>query len=84
VVSAILKRLEALEERIASRDGMHFVFCWTPSLARRIEPSLPSNYQPVHLSFPDIDAEEAFEASLRKDNPKEAARLDALLRGEIP
>jgi hypothetical protein len=83
VVSAILKRLEALEEKIASRDGIHFVFCWTASLARRIEPRLPPNYRPVHLRFPDIDAEEAFEASLRRDNPKEAARLDALLRGEF-
>jgi len=83
VVSAILKRLEALEEKIASRDGVHLVFCWTPSLARRIEPKLPSNYRTVHWRFPDIDAEEVFERELRKDNPREAARLDALERGEV-
>jgi hypothetical protein len=37
----------------------------------------------VHLRFADIDAEEAFERELRRDNPREAARLDALERGEV-
>ena len=83
MTSAILKRLEALEQKIASRDRVHLVFCWTPSIARRIEPRLPPNYLPVHWRFPDIDAEEAFERELRKDNPREAARLDALERGEV-
>jgi len=38
----------------------------------------------VTLSFKDRETEASFEAGLRETNPEEAARLDALLRGEIP
>jgi hypothetical protein len=57
---------------------------WTSSLAARIEKALPpyANVQLVHLHFADSDAEEAFELKLREDK-NEAARLDALLRGEF-
>jgi hypothetical protein len=37
---------------------------------------------PKAARMPDEDG--SFEADLRKNNPKEGERLDALLRGEIP
>jgi hypothetical protein len=51
-------------------------------LAERIGAVLPKHYKCVCVSFPDEAAEAEFEAELREDNPQEAARLDALLRGE--
>jgi hypothetical protein len=58
---------------------------WTRSLGERIQKVLPAgDIRLVWLRFADKDKEDQFEADLRKDNPKEAARLDALLRGEIP
>jgi hypothetical protein len=84
-MTSIEKRLEAVEARLAPRGAPQLIFVWTPSLAARIEKALPpgSNIQLVHLPFHDSDTEEAFEASLRRDNPTEAAKLDALLRGEF-
>jgi hypothetical protein len=83
--NTILKRLESLEAQMATRRSPTLINVWTPSLAARIEKVLPpfANVQLVHLPFHDSDAEEAFEASLRRDNPKEAGKLDALLRGEV-
>ena len=51
-------------------------------MAERIEQVLPKdrNYRLVCLSMADEDG--SFEAELR-ENPQEAARLDALLKGEI-
>ena len=81
--NALIKRLEALERAITT-NAPELIFCWTRSLAERIEPVLPKdrNYRLVCYSMPDEDG--SFEAELREQNPEEAARLDALLRGEIP
>jgi hypothetical protein len=70
---------------MATQRSPKLINVWTSSLAARIEKALPSfsNVQLVHLRFANSGAEEAFEANIRKDNPKEAARLDALLRGEL-
>lgn len=79
--NALIKRLEALERAITC-NAPELIFCWTRSLAERIEPVLlkDRNYRLVHWAMPDADG--SFEARVR-ENPKEAARLDALLRGEI-
>jgi hypothetical protein len=81
--SNLIKRLEALERTIIARPP-ELIFVWTRSLAQRIEPRLPTgrNYRLVCFAMPDEDG--SFEAELRKHNPKEGERLDALLRGEIP
>jgi hypothetical protein len=81
--NALIKRLEALERAIVI-NAPELIFVWTRSLAERIEPLLPKdrNYRLVCYSMPDEDG--SFEAELRTANPQEAARLDALLRGEIP
>ena len=81
--NSLIKRLEALERAITT-NAPELIFVWTRSLAERIEPVLPKdrNYRLVHWAMPDADG--SFEAELREQNPKEAARLDALLRGEIP
>ena len=81
--NALIKRLEALERAIVTH-APELIFVWTRSLADRIEPVLPKdrNYRVVCYPLPDEDG--SFEAELRTANPKEAARLDALLRGEIP
>jgi hypothetical protein len=85
MVSAIEKRLQALERQIIARAPV-LVFAWTPSLARRIEAVRPagSNLRCVCLSFASDETAAEFEADLRKSNPNEGERLDALLRGEIP
>jgi hypothetical protein len=84
--SSLEKRLAVVEARLAWRGTPRLVNCWTPSLARRISAALPpaANIHCVALSFSSVDAEEEFEAGLRADNPQEAAKLDALLRGEVP
>jgi hypothetical protein len=83
MTSSVLKRLEAIEKALAARQSPQLVMAWTPSLAARIGPKLPANYQCVCLSFAGgSNAEEAFEAKLRKD-PAEAARLDRLLQGNV-
>jgi hypothetical protein len=81
--NALIKRLEALERAIVTHPH-ELIFVWTRSLAERIEPLLPKdrNYRVVCYPMPDEDG--SFEAELREQNPEEAARLDALLRGEIP
>jgi hypothetical protein len=79
----VLRRIELLERAIAHKNQPELVFCWTSSLADRISEALGPNYQPVHLRFPDADAEAKFEADLRRDNPAESKRLDRLLAGEV-
>jgi hypothetical protein len=83
--SGIIKRLEALERRIVAKP-VTLINVWTQSLADRIEPMLPKGRgcRLVTLTFGNQEAENAFEASLREVNTKEAARLDALLKGQIP
>jgi hypothetical protein len=84
MTSAIEKRLAALERIIIARPPV-LIFVWTKSLADRIAPLVPQdrNIKLVHMGgVPGGD--EAFEADLRDSNPTEAARLDALLRGEFP
>jgi hypothetical protein len=76
------KRLQALERAIITKPT-ELVFCWTPSLAERISAVLPKHYKCVCLRFDDEAPEAEFEAALRENNPEEAARLDALLRGEV-
>ena len=80
--NSLIKRLEALERAITTNPP-ELIFVWTRSLAERIEPVVPKdrNYKLVHWAMPDADGR--FEAELREQNPKEALRLDALLRGEI-
>jgi hypothetical protein len=78
----LIKRLEALEKKIAARPP-RLLMVWTRNLAKRIEPILPKgNWQLVYCAMDDEDG--SFEAGLRERNPKQAAYLDALLRGEIP
>ena len=82
--NALIKRLEALEKAIVCQPP-ELIFVWTKSLADRIEPLLPKNrnYRLVrYAERPDED--EAFEAKLREQNPREAERLDLLLQGKIP
>lgn len=80
--NSLIKRLEALERAIVT-NAPELIFVWTRSLAERIEPVLPKdrNYKLVHWAMTDEDG--SFEALVREDR-KEGARLDALLRGEIP
>ena len=80
--NSLIKRLEALERAIVTHVP-ELIFVWTRSLADRIERVLPKdrNYRVVCYPLPDADG--SFEAELREQNPQEAARLDALLKGEI-
>jgi hypothetical protein len=82
----IIRRLEAIEAAIAPTQRPVLVNVWTKSLANRIEQMLPQDrdYRLVSLTFSDEAKEAQFEADLPKDNPEEAAGLDALLRGEAP
>ena len=82
--NSLIKRLEALERAITT-NAPELIFVWTRSLAERIEPVLPKdrNYRSGCIGR-CLMQDGSFEAELREQNPKEAARLDALLRGEIP
>jgi hypothetical protein len=87
MVSPLLeKRVEVLEGDLNPPSRPELVFVWTKSLAKRIEPLLPKgrDIRLVHLTFRDEKAEQEWEADLRKANPAEAKKLDALLRGELP
>jgi hypothetical protein len=82
------KRLQALERTLLMRQPK-LIFCWTRSLATRVEKALEARgiadlYRTVVITFPNEQAELAWEASVRKDDPKEAARLDMLLEGRVP
>ena len=79
----LLRRIELLERAVAHESRPELVFCWTRSLAERISRALGPNYEPVCITFPDNDAEAAFEAMIR-ENPDEAARLDRMLAGIPP
>jgi phosphatidylserine/phosphatidylglycerophosphate/cardiolipin synthase-like enzyme len=81
--SAVIKRLEALERAIMARPPT-LIFVWTRSLADRIEPLVPQGRNVRLVCWAMDDEDGSFEAELRETNPREAARLDALLRGEIP
>jgi hypothetical protein len=84
--NAIIKRIEALEGELSPTSPTILINVWTRSLAKRIQPLLPKgrDIRLVHLTFKDDRAEKEWEELLRKDNPAEAKKLDALLRGEIP
>jgi hypothetical protein len=84
--NAIIKRIEALEGELSPTSPTILINVWTGSLAKRIQPLLPKgrDIRLVHLSFKDDQAEKEWEELLRKDNPAEAKKIDALLRGEIP
>jgi hypothetical protein len=84
--NAIIKRIEALEGELSPTSPTILINVWTRSLAKRIQPLLPKgrDIRLVHLSFKDDQAEKEWEDLLRKDNPAEAKKIDALLRGEIP
>jgi hypothetical protein len=82
--SNIEKRLAALERAIVVRPPT-LIFCWTRSLAARIEPLIPQGRNIKLVVMPSVPGgDEEFEADLRESNPTEAERLDALLRGEFP
>jgi hypothetical protein len=83
--NAIIKRIDALESTLTPANPPMLINVWTRSLAERIEPLLPKgrDIRLVHLAFRDEEAEQKFEMGLRKTNPAEAKRLDALLRGEF-
>jgi hypothetical protein len=84
--NAIIKRIEALEGELSPPSTVTLINVWTRTLAEKIQARLPKgkNIRLVHLTFKDAQAEQEWEALLRKDNPSEAKRIDALLRGEIP
>jgi hypothetical protein len=79
----VLRRIELLEKAIATKHSPKLVFVWTSRLAEKISEALGPNYQCVTIRFPSSEAEEEFEASLRRDNPAEGKRLDRLLAGEV-
>jgi hypothetical protein len=76
-----MKRLEALERTIIARPPeLIFVWsrAWLPGSSRSCRKATTNRV--VCFAMPDEDG--SFEASLRGNNPHEAERLDALLRGE--
>lgn len=83
------KRLQALEKALAS-NATQLVLAWTQNLADRIEKAWAKRgvssrkYKLVCLTFLTVEDEIEWERGLREDNPGEAARLDALLEGQIP
>ena len=83
--SAILKRIEKLEEALAASRNPQLCFVHTKSLANRIGKALPdsTDITLVHMKFRSEAADAEYELRLREDSPSEAARLDRLLAGEV-
>ena len=84
MVSAIEKRLEAIEEQLAAYRHPKLVFCWTRQLAERIQAALGPAYTTVNIrGMTGCAGDDEFEALIRQD-PIEAERLDRLLAGIPP
>jgi Lhr-like helicase len=80
------KRLAAIEQVITGGVA-ELIFVPTRQLAARAERALAKLY--AHRKFrlvclPVDDVDGSVEAELREHNPREAARLDAMLEGRIP
>jgi hypothetical protein len=81
--SAILRRIEKIEQELAANRHPKLIFVWTKKLADQISKVLPG-YIPVSIQgVTGCADDDALEAKLRED-PVEAERLDRLLAGIPP
>jgi hypothetical protein len=81
----VLRRIELLEKAIAAQHSPKLVFVWTARLAEKISEALGPNYQCVTIrGITGCADDDEVEATIRSDNPDEAARLDRLLAGIPP
>jgi hypothetical protein len=81
--NAILRRIEKLEQELASNRHPKLLFVWTKSLADRISKVLPG-YIPVSIhGITGCADDDAVEALVRQD-AHQSERLDKLLAGIVP
>jgi hypothetical protein len=80
----MLKRIELLEQAIATQHSPKLVFVWTASLAARVGEALGPGYECVVIKgIGGCADDDEIEAMIRRDDPAESARLDRLLAGEV-